>query len=105
MSEQARIDPARVREDDKVVTTDGENLGHVIAFWPDMLAPSHLVVEGGLLLHHDWYVPAHAIAAYVPASNGEPGLLTLSMTRGEMAAAGWNQPPPGAPSVDELMGK
>src|SRR5215207_6428499 len=55
MSEQERIDPARTREDDTVVTTDGEHLGHVIAFWPDMLTPSHLVVEGGLLIHHDWY--------------------------------------------------
>ena len=105
MSEQKRIDPAQVQEQDTVVTADGEHLGHVIAFWPDMLAPSHLVVEGGLLLHHDWYISAHAIAAYVPASNGEPGLVTLSMTRGEVAAAGWNQPPLGAPSVDELMGE
>ena len=105
MSEQERIEPAQVREDDMVVTADGENLGHVIAFWPDMLAPSHLVVEGGLIIHHDWYVPVHAIAAYVPARNGEPGLVTLSVTRSEIDAAGWTQPPPGAPSADELIGE
>ena len=105
MSEQERVDPAQVQEDDTVVTADGENLGHVIAFWPDMLAPSHLVVEGGLIIHHDWYIPAHAIAAYVPARNGEPGLVTLSVTRGEIDAAGWTQPPPGAPSVDDLIGE
>jgi hypothetical protein len=104
MSEHERIDPARVQGEDKVVTADGENLGHVIAFWPDMLSPSHLVVEGGLVIHHDWYVPAHAIAAYVPPRNGEPGLVTLGVTRGQIDAAGWNQPPPGAPSVDELIG-
>jgi hypothetical protein len=105
MSEQERIDPARTREDDTVVTTDGEHLGHVIAFWPDMLAPSHLVVEGGLLLHHDWYLPAHAIVAYHPPGTSDPGLVTLGVTRGEIAAAGWTQPPPGAPSVDELIGE
>jgi hypothetical protein len=105
MSEQERIDPATVQENDTVVTADGENLGHVIALWPDMLTPSHLVVEGGLIIHHDWYIPAHAIASYVPARNGEPGLVTLGVTRGEIAAAGWNQPPPGAPSVDELIGE
>ena len=105
MREHERIDPAQVQEEDKVITADGENLGHVIAFWPDMLAPSHLVVEGGLIIHHDWYVPVHAIAGYVPARNGDPGLVTLSVTRGDLAAAGWNQPPPGAPSVDELIGE
>jgi len=52
--EQARIDPARVREDDTVVIGDGEHLGHGIAVWPDMLTPSHPVVEGGLILHHFW---------------------------------------------------
>ena len=104
MSEQERIDSTQVQEEDKVITADGENLGHVIAFWPDMLAPSHLVVEGGLLIHHDWYVPAHAIAAYVLPRNGDPGLVTLGMTRAEIDAAGWNQPPPGAPSADELIG-
>ena len=105
MSEQARIDPAQVQEADAVVTADGEPLGHVIAFWPDMMAPSHLVVEGGRILHHDWYVPAHAIAVYHPPRNGDPGLVTLGVTRDEIAAAGWNQPPPGAPSVDELLGE
>jgi hypothetical protein len=105
MSEHERIDPAQVQEEDSVVTADGEHLGHVIAFWPDLLAPSHLVVEGGLIIHHDWYIPAHAIASYVPARNGEPGLVTLSLTRGEIAAAGWTQPPPGAPSADELIGE
>ena len=105
MSEHERIDPAQVQEEDKVVTADGENLGHVIAFWPDMLTPSHLVVEGGRLLHHDWYVPAHAIAAYHPPGTSDPGLVTLGVTRGEITAAGWNQPPPGAPSADELIGE
>ena len=105
MSEHERIDPTRVREDDRVVTADGENLGHVIAFWPDMLSPSHLVVEGGLIIHHDWYVPAHAIAAYDPSSDGDPGLVTLAVTRGEIDEAGWNQPPPGAPSADEMIGR
>jgi hypothetical protein len=104
MSEHERIDPARVREEDTVVTADGENLGHVIAFWPDMLAPSHLVVEGGLIIHHDWYIPAQAIAAYDPPRNGDPGLVTLGVTRGEIDAADWKQPPPGAPSVDDLIG-
>lgn len=105
MSEHERIDLARVQEEDTVVTVDGENLGHVIALWPDMLAPSHLVVEGGLIIHHYWYVPSHAIAAYVPARNDEPGLVTLGMTRGEIDEAGWNPPPPGAPSVDDLIGE
>jgi hypothetical protein len=105
MSEHERIDPAQVQEEDMVVTADGEHLGHVIAFWPDMLAPSHLVVEGGRLLHHDWYLPAHAIVAYHPPRGGDPGLVTLGATRGEIAAAGWTQPPPGAPSVDELFGE
>jgi hypothetical protein len=104
MSEPERIDPTRVQEEDTVVTADGENLGHVIAFWPDMLTPSHLVVEGGLIIHHHWYVPVHAIAAYVTPHNGDPGLVTLGVTHGEINEAGWTQPPPGAPSVDELIG-
>jgi len=44
-----------VREDDTVVTADGKHLGHVVAVWPDMLTPSHPVIEGGLILHHVWY--------------------------------------------------
>ena len=105
MSERERIDPAQVQESDKVVTADGDNLGHVIAFWPDMLAPSHLIVEGGRLLVHDWFVPAQAMVAYHPPYTSEPGLVTLGVTRGEIAAAGWDQPPSGAPSVDELIGE
>ena len=105
MSGPERIDPARVREDDKVVTAGGENLGHVIAFWPDMITPSHLVVEGGLIIHHDWYVPAHAIAAYLPPHDGEPGLVTLTVTRREVDASGWDQPPPGASPVRDLLGE
>ena len=104
MSEHEPIDPTRVQEEDKVVTADGENLGHVIAFWPDMLTPSHLVIEGGRIIHHDWYIPVHAIAAYVSPRNGEPGLVTLGVTRSEIDAAGWNQPPPGVPSADEMIG-
>jgi hypothetical protein len=104
MNEQERIDPVQVQEQDTVVTADGVNLGHVLAFWPDMLAPSHLVVEGGRLLHHDWYIPAHAIVAYHPPRSSDPGLVTLRVTRGEIAAEGWNQPPPGAPYADDLIG-
>ena len=104
MSAAGRIDPSQIREGDAVVTADGASLGHVIAFWPDMITPSYIVVEGGLLIHHDWYVPTAAIAAYDPPPNGDPGRVTLSATRGDVDASGWNEPPPGAPPAHELIG-
>jgi hypothetical protein len=105
MSEVSKIDPADIHEDDAVVTADGASLGHVIAFWPDMITPTHIVVEGGKLIHHDWYVPATAIAGYVPPANGDPGRVTLAATRDDVNANGWHEPPPGAPPAHELIGE
>ena len=105
MSEARRIDPSQIREGDAVVTAEGASLGHVIAFWPDMITPSYIVVEGGLIIHHDWYVPATAIAAYDPPANGDPGRVTLSVTRTDVDASGWHEPPPGAPPAHELIGE
>ena len=103
MRERERIDPRRIQEGDAVATADGHVLGHVIAFWPDMLEPRFLVVEGGLLIHHDWYVPVETIALYVPGE-GHAGRVTLAVTRDEVDGAGWDQPPPGAPPASELVG-
>ena len=104
MAERASIDPARIREGDQVLTADSVDLGHVIAFLPDMIDPRFLVVEGGLIIHHDWYVPVDAIASYVPPGDGDPGRVTLLVIRAEVDAAGWNEPPPGTPSLDDLTG-
>jgi hypothetical protein len=104
MSASGRVDPA-VREGDAVITADGANLGHVIAFWPDMITPTHLVVEGGLLIHHDWYVPAGAIETYDRPPGDNPGRVVLTATRADVDTRGWHEPPPGAPPAADLVGE
>jgi hypothetical protein len=105
VSATGSIDPSRIREGDAVDTDDKETLGHVIAFWPDMITPTHLVVEGGHLIHHDWFVPVTAIAAYLAPSTDESGRVILSVARSHVDDSGWNEPPPGAPPAHELIGE
>jgi hypothetical protein len=106
VSEAKKIDMAQLREGDLVDTAEGETLGHIIAFWPDKITPTHLAVEGGHLFHHDWYVPVTAIAAYLVSDrSGEPGRVILGVGRTHVDASGWNGPPPGAPPARELMGE
>jgi hypothetical protein len=105
VSEARSIDLAQLREGDAVDTNEEENLGHIIAFWPDMITPTHLVVEGGLLLHHDWYIPVTAIAAHLAPGEGGAGRVLLNVSRAHVNASGWNAPPPGAPPAHELIGE
>jgi hypothetical protein len=106
VSESKNIDLARrIREGDAVDTDDEENLGHIIAFWPDMITPSHIVVERGHLFLHDWYVPMTAIAAYLAPAHDEAGRVILNVSRDQVDTVGWNEPPPGAPPARELLGE
>ncbi len=43
----------RFREGDHVISAGEKTLGKVISFLPDMTMLSHLVVQGGMLFHHE----------------------------------------------------
>jgi hypothetical protein len=84
------------KEGDEVRTGDDHKLGNVVAFWPDMAGPTHLVVECGLLFHHDYYVPVDAVTTH----DGER--IYVDATKAEAKARGWDAPPAGAPPADDL---
>ena len=62
------MDPAsqqwRFQKGDKVRSADDVDLGKVVALQPDMLRPTHLVVEKGLLRKHELTVPVSAVCNY-----------------------------------------
>jgi hypothetical protein len=74
------------KEGDKVCSADDADLGKVVAFVPDMIRPTHLVVEKGVLRKHDLFVPVGAV------SNYDGGTIYLDASKD--AAEAWATPPP-----------
>jgi hypothetical protein len=77
----------RFKEGDQVVSSDDHKLGRVVAFYPDMIRPTHLVVEKGLIFHHDYYVPVSAV------SNYEGNTIYLDEPKEAVVNQGWDMVP------------
>jgi hypothetical protein len=54
----------RFKVGDQVVSADDQKLGKVVRILPDSTRPTHLVVEKGRLIHHDYRVPVSAVTNY-----------------------------------------
>ena len=93
-------DQWRFKAGDEVRSGDDHKLGKVTGFWPDMTAPTHLVVEGGLLFHHSYYVPVAAVTTY----DGSRIYLDAS-SKAEAERRGWDTPPAGAPPAADLAAR
>ncbi|HEY8447482.1 MAG TPA: YHS domain-containing protein [Thermomicrobiales bacterium] len=77
----------RFKEDDEVLSADEKKLGHVVAFFPDMTNPTHLVVQGGFLFHRDYWVPVSAVTNY------DGRRIYVDATKDEAASRGWDRRP------------
>ena len=71
----------RFQVGDKVRSADDVDLGKVVALQPDMLHPTHLVVEKGLLRKHDLTVPVSAVCNY------EAGTIYLDQPQAALEGA------------------
>ena len=81
------IEQWRFKEGDEVISADDHKLGKVVGFWPDASDPTHLVVEKGLLFHHDYYVPISAVTNY------DGTHVYLDATKEDVLRRGWEQAP------------
>ena len=86
----------RFKEGDVVFAADETKLGKVVAFYPDMTQPTHLVVEKGVLFPTDYFVPLDAVTNY----DGEH--IYLGVTKDEAAARGWDRQPVGPVPADDV---
>jgi|SRR3954451_7622935 hypothetical protein len=77
----------RFKEGDEVCSADDHKLGKVVRFVPDMVSPTHLVVEKGLLFKHDYVIPVNAVTNY------EGDTIYLNLTKDAAVNAGSNVPP------------
>ena len=84
---------------DEVRSSDDHKLGTVVALYPGMARRTHLVVEGGFLFHHAYYVPKDAVTTY----DGER--IYVDATKEEAHARGWETPPAGAPPAADLVAR
>ena len=75
------------KEGDEVRSGDDHKLGTVVALYPDAARPTHLLVEGGLLFHHAYFVPMDAVATH----DGER--VYVDATEAEAQARGWDVEP------------
>jgi hypothetical protein len=67
---------------DEVCGADDHKIGTIEA-----IGPTHLVVEKGLLLKEQLYIPLEAV------NNCSAGKVYLGVTKDEVKAQGWDQPP------------
>ncbi len=88
----------RFKEGDEMRSADDEKLGKVVGFWPDMISPTHLVIEGGFLFHHNYYVPVSAISTY------DGHTIYINATKEQARQRGWDVPPAGAPPAEDMIG-
>ena len=72
----------RFKVGDQVVSADDHKMGKVIRILPDTTKPTHLIVEKGKLIHHDYQIPVEAV------SNYENGTVFLSITEDAARNAG-----------------
>lgn len=90
----------RFKAGDEVRTGDDHKLGKVVGCWPpDAAAPTHLLVEGGFLVHHTYYVPTASVAAY------DGSRAFVDAAKGEVDARGWQAPPSGAATAAADLGQ
>ncbi len=68
----------RFKKGDQVCSADDHKLGKVVDFVPDAMHPTHLVVEKGLLIHHDYHVPTSAVCNY------EGNTIYLDLTKDQV---------------------
>ncbi|MDP9357153.1 MAG: hypothetical protein M3R02_18075 [Chloroflexota bacterium] len=68
----------RFKKGDQVCSADDHKLGKVVDFVPDAMNPTHLVVEKGLLIHHDYHVPTSAVCNY------EGNTIYLDLTKDQV---------------------
>jgi hypothetical protein len=85
----------RFKEGDQVVSADDHKLGKVVAFYPDMVNPTHFVVEKGLIFHHDYYVPISSV------SNYEGNTIYVDVRKDAVLNQGWDMIPSG-PAAGEM---
>ena len=81
------------KEGDEVRSGDDHKLGTVVALYPDATRPTHLVVEGGLLFRHGYFVPVDAVTTH----DGER--IYVGATREEAQARGWDVEPGAATTI------
>ena len=74
----------------EVRAANGEKIGEVVA-----VHPVYIVVEKGLLLPDDLYIPRSALA------RGEGDALVVAVASDDVGRQGWNAPPPGVDRDDE----
>jgi hypothetical protein len=89
------VEQWRFKEGDQVVSSDDHRLGRVVAFYPDMINPTHLVVEKGLIFHHDYYVPVGAVSHY------EGKTIYLDEPKEAVVNQGWDMVPTVPPAGDQ----
>ena len=70
----------RFQKGDRVCSADDHTLGKVVDLVPDPTKPTHLVVEKGLLIKHDYRVPTSAVCNY------EGGTVYLDLTKDQVVA-------------------
>ena len=73
----------RFKVGDQVVSADDHKLGKVCGLVPDAVHLTHLAVEKGKLVHHDYRIPVGTVCNY-----GD-GTVYLSVTQDVALAAGW----------------
>lgn len=82
----------RFKIGDQVVTADDHKLGKIARILPESTRPTHLVVEKGRLVHHDYQIPVEAV------SNYDNGTVFLRVT--EEAARAMSQDTAGSAEID-----
>jgi hypothetical protein len=80
------------KEGDQVISADDHDLGKVVRFEPDMIEPTHFILEKGLLFKHDYRVPVSAITHYGSDT------VYLNLSKDAVMNSTWDAP---AINVDE----
>ena len=82
----------RFKVGDQVMSADDHKLGKVARIVPDATRPTHLVVEKGRLMRHDFRIPVDTICNY------ESGTVYVTLTEEEARITG-SEPPPVADAI------
>jgi hypothetical protein len=77
----------RFKQGDEVCSADDHKLGKVVRLLPDTTAPTHLVVERGVLFKHDYRIPVDRVTNY----NGRT--IYLDVIKSFVDRAGWDVSP------------
>lgn len=72
----------RFKEGDEVFSADDHKIGKLVALLPDMVSPTHLVVEKGFLFKHEYTLPISHVTNYTGSS------IYLDLTKAAAEHAG-----------------